>query len=735
MARKYAVIPISSDRPLADFSLDSMMRTFLSCFVALLVVLLGSVAVFSAVFSVEAAEPIDRHALVSRHNLELTKSEPVQVGNGEFAFTADITGLQSFEQDCTMSHWGWHSSPLPQGQTIDDFHWTAKPTHGRSVEYPMGDDTAISRWHYANPHRLNLGRIALRMQKADGSPVQQADLKNARQTLDLWTGILTSRFEVDGQPVQVVTCCHPSVDAVAVKITSPLIAAGRLRVEIGFPYPDLKEFGGYGDWNKPDAHETQLTPHGLQRANLHRKIDGDEYDVAMAWSDGCKFSRNEGERHLFTLSPDAAESVEHAAKSMEFVCAFAAKPLPENLPSVDETVSANTSHWPTFWTSGGAIDLSQSKDPRWKELERRIVLSQYLMAVNEAGSLPPQESGLVNNGWNGKFHYEMIWWHAAHYALWDRWPLAERSLGIYEKVLPLARERAQRQGYPGARWPKCTGPEGRESPHPIHAMLIWQQPHPIFFAELDYRLHPTRQTLEKWQKIIFETADFMAAFPAMNNETQRLDLGPPIFIVSENTNPDTAKNPTFELSYWRFGLRLAQTWRERLGLPRDAKWQKVLDELAPLPQQEGLYVQQEGTVDMWTKWNWEHPSLIGAFGWLPGDGVDRPTMLATLHKVLQTWKLDRTWGWDFPMLAMTAARLGEPESAVDLLLTPSPGFQFNAVGLCTGGPFPYFPANGGLLYATALMAAGWDGAPDRNAPGFPDNGQWTVRHEGLKPAP
>jgi hypothetical protein len=45
------------------------------------------------------------------------------------------------------------------------------------------------------------------------------------------------------------------------------------------------------------------------------------------------------------------------------------------------------------------------------------------------------------------------------------------------------------------------------------------------------------------------------------------------------------------------------------------------------------------------------------------------------------------------------------------------------------------PSNGGLLTAVAMMAAGWDGAPKRNAPGFPDNGQWVVRWEGLKPLP
>jgi hypothetical protein len=690
----------------------------------LILIVLGT----SSVSGTENPSRIDRHALVTRHNLELTKSEPVQVGNGEFAFTADITGLQSFEEDCTMSDWGWHSSPLPHGTMIADFHWTTKLTHGRPVDYMAGTGDAISQWLFSNPHRLNLGRIALRMTKVDGKPAGQADLKNTHQTLDLWNGLLTSRFELEGTPVQVITCCHPTLDAVAVQIHSPLIAAGRLKIELAFPYPDLKIFGGYGDWSKPKAHETILTLGGNNRADLLRKLDADAYHVGLVWSAGKLIAGQGADRHRFTLTPEAADS-------LEFVCAFAPNPLPASLPSVTDTVAACRKHWHDFWQSGGAIDLSGSKDPRANELERRIVLSQYLMAVNEAGSLPPQESGLVNNGWNGKFHFEMYWWHGAHYALWNRWPLLNRSISIYQKILPSAREKAARQGYKGARWPKNTGPEGRESPHPIDAMLIWQQPHPIFFAELDYRAHPTPEVLEKWKEIIFDTADFMASFAALNASTGRFDLGPPMYTVYEVTDCETNHNPTFELSYWRFGLRIAQTWRERLGLPRNPDWDKVLNNLAPLPQQDGVYIQQEGLADAWTKWNWEHPSLIGAFGWLPGDGVDIPIMRATFKKVTNCWQMDRVWGWDFPMLAMTAARLGNRNAAVDFLLHPAQGFRFTPTGLSSGGPFPYFPSNGGLLYATAMMAAGWDGAPSDNAPGFPHNGQWNVRWEGLKRAP
>jgi protein-glucosylgalactosylhydroxylysine glucosidase len=56
---------------------------------------------------------IDRRALVSRHDPVLTGPDPfspLSVGNGEFAFTADSTGLQTFLPSeegaiplCTMS--------------------------------------------------------------------------------------------------------------------------------------------------------------------------------------------------------------------------------------------------------------------------------------------------------------------------------------------------------------------------------------------------------------------------------------------------------------------------------------------------------------------------------------------------------------------------------------------------------------------------------------------------------
>ena len=67
------------------------------------------------------------------------------------------------------------------------------------------------------------------------------------------------------------------------------------------------------------------------------------------------------------------------------------------LPSFAETAAASASHWTNFWTNGAAVDFSHCTDPRAKELERRVVLSQYLLAIQSAGSVPPQETGLTYN--------------------------------------------------------------------------------------------------------------------------------------------------------------------------------------------------------------------------------------------------------------------------------------------------------------------------------------------------
>ena len=687
-----------------------------------------------AIMSVHS-QKIDRKALVTRHNIVITDRNikgPTQVGNGKFAYGFDITGLQTFNDGATtMSDWGWHEFSLPKGQKPEDFKGQMWDTQGRMVRYDINnpDQPELTQWMIQNPHRLNLGRIGLILKKKDGSLAKLEDLQQPEQRVDLWTGTVVSVYSIDGEQIKVTTVGHPSKDAVAIKIQSKKVADGSIGVFINFPYAASNEFGNGADWNNPEKHQTEMKVSKNQAIFKHT-MDATVYYVRMAWNQTATLK--ETKKHFYELTPNTNK------QEINLVICFDKTSDNSTLPTFAQTQKASAVHWEAFWKSGGAIDLSESKDPRWFELERRIVLSQYIMAINEVGTLPPQESGLVNNGWWGKYHYEMIWWHCAHYALWDRWPLVNKMLEVYRDNLEIYKKKAAEQGYKGVRWPKTIGDHAWwEWPNEINPLLIWQQPHPVFFAELDYRAHPNKETLNKWKDVVFETADFMASYAYFNKREDRYILGYPLQVVSENARPQVTYNPTFELSYWRFGLHTAQLWRERLGLSRDKKWDDVLKKLSPLPQVDGVYVQWENIHDMWNHYNWGHPALIGAFGMLPGDGVDTATMERTLMKAHKMWRYETTWGWDFPMLAMCAAKLGHQDMAIDFLLNYNDAFNFDVHGLVGGGsavPFPYFPGNGGLLYAVALMAAGWDGAPDIPAPGFPQNDSWVVKMEGLKKA-
>ena len=75
-------------------------------------------------------------------------------------------------------------------------------------------------------------------------------------------------------------------------------------------------------------------------------------------------------------------------------------------------------------------------------LERRVVLSQYLMRVNYAGDFPPSETGLTHITWYGKHNSEMYFWHAAQFYQWGHPELLERGLGWYREILPRAQAAA-----------------------------------------------------------------------------------------------------------------------------------------------------------------------------------------------------------------------------------------------------------------------------------------------------
>jgi hypothetical protein len=451
-------------------------------------------------------------------------------------------------------------------------------------------------------------------------------------------------------------------------------------------------------------------------------------------------------------------------------------------------LQASAVHWARFWQSAAALDLQGSTNPLAAKLERRVIQSQYLTAVQMAGDVPPQESGLTCSTWYGKHHTEMVWWHAAHFALWNQPALLERNLDWYRARLPVARELARSRGSSGARWAKMVGPEGRESPGG-NPLIAWNQPHPVYLGELLYRASPGPETLAKYRELVLESAEALASMVWLDENRGEYVLGPPLWIAQEIHDPATSQNPSFELAYWRWALAVAQLWRERLGLPREPRWDDVIARLAPLPVHEGRYVALGSHPDTWTNLasRHDHPEMLMPLGFLPESlpstagataarrqagapaaarpsrpdrqpvavaltNVERATMERTLSAVLAEWDWEtKIWGWDYPMIAMTAVRLGRPQTAVEILLRDGPNNRYTASGHCPqrsdtafapgtprSGPrseiATYLPANGAFLSAVALMVAGWDGA-EAEHPGFPKDGSWRVRAEGWSPLP
>ena len=131
----------------------------------------------------------------------------------------------------------------------------------------------------------------------------------------------------------------------------------------------------------------------------------------------------------------------------------------------------------------------------------------------------------------------------------------------------------------------------------------------------------------------------------------------------------------------------------------------------------------------------DHPALLGALGMMPDNKlINKRVMAKTLDWIWDNWNWDKTWGWDYPMVAMTCARLGQPSRAIDALLMNkrTNTYLVNGHNYQDGRLRVYMPGNGGLLTAVAMMCAGWDGATTKN-PGFPKD--WNVKWEGLLPMP
>lgn len=691
--------------------------------------------------STVSGQKINRLALVSRHdvvNNSFDTLSSLSVGNGKFAFTVDATGLQTFRElykngVClgTQSEWGWHSFPDTAGFSIEEtFRYF--DCYGEKVPYAISWSEPLRKKEAAdyfrvNPHRLHLGIIGFELLKNDHSPAEPEDIQTISQKLKLWNGLISSEFEIENEKFGVETVCDGEKDRIAASIVSERIKSGKVGIKIRFPYPA----GGFADdgisWDNDELHQSEIVEKNANSVIFVHKTDTTVYFLKVNWTGKAEIQ--EKEPHYFILKPSGNNA------EFSFSAEFSPKNRFSETPDFDKIKSKTAAFWEKYWTTGGAVDFSGTDDPRAFELERRVVLSQYLERIQCAGNFPPQETGLTYNSWYGKPHLEMHWWHGVHWAYWNHTGLLEKSLDYYNIIFDKAKKKAETQGYKGVRWQKMTDHSGNDSPSGVGEFLIWQQPHIIYFAELCYREKPDKTTLEKYAQLVFATADFMADYARFDSTGTKVRLGPPLIPAQESLEKGKTFNPPFELAYWHWGLSVAQKWRERSGLPPDKNWQDIIDKIPPFAQKDGLYLAAESAPDSYSnpKYISDHPMVLGAFGILPETVKSDPVVKNnTFAYVKKNWNWSKTWGWDYPMAAMCAVRLGKPEEAVELLLMD---VQKNTY-LKNGHNYQdarlriYLPGNGGILTAVAMMCAGYTGNNQSNT-GFPK--EWKVKWEDLKP--
>jgi len=293
-------------------------------------------------------------------------------------------------------------------------------THDRLVNYnqPNPAQNDISNWLIQNPQRLNLARIGFSFfNNNDGgteiTTIKEEDLQDKTQELDLWTGKITSSFKYNNTPAHVETFADPGSDSVGIVVESELLVSGSLGIFFDFPLPTRNKFDApfVGVFNATSEHRTTLRVEKKSKgqgkgssAVIRHDLDETSYQVSISWSSEAEIvGPIKKGTHRYLLRPRPTGKSESKRLSLAVTFAPSTSPITMTTTtamtrsrvssSVASIVKASSESWEEFWNLGAFVDLSATvatNSTEAKELQRRIILSQYLTAVNSASRYPPQ---------------------------------------------------------------------------------------------------------------------------------------------------------------------------------------------------------------------------------------------------------------------------------------------------------------------------------------------------------
>lgn len=583
---------------------------------------------------------------------EINLENPLTVGNGDFAYTCDITGLQTFFANyqqiplCTMTNLFWAHKPK-EGEC--PYKTYVKASNGEVVKY-MTDVTAKSYASYRDDSfKFDLFKLVFLY---DNQPIQIQDIHSIYQRLSLFEGKIISDFTIQNEKVHVETKIPQLHHNLQIQVKTKL---KKLSIQILFFEPSSNRFGRTDSPSKYQFNEDNSISieHETVKYQLY-------YQTNMQHKDSL-FLVEEESKLIISLTNDFKDDTDMEKYFLK----------------------------------------AKQMDTQDEELNRRMVLSLYLHKVNTLGMYPPAETGLTCNSWYGKFHLEMHLWHHLGLIRFGLYEYVLPSLNWYLSLYDSSKKRAEEQGYMGIRFPKMTDDKGEDTPSNIGCLLIWQMPH--LFVIIDEILKQNSKAIQfqKYLPLLVGLTDFMVSFFYKKDGKYHLDS--PLIPANENVKFD-CDTPIFEECYILHSFEIFKRWIAEYHMNYDTdKIDDILKNYVPLEIHEGCYEAYIGCIDTYTKLNYDHPMMIGMYSYFKSRIVDKQIISNTLNKILNCWTIDQTWGWDFPMLAMAANNLGKKDLAISILKMNAAKNQYLKNGHNPQYPkesLPlYLPGNGAFLLA------------------------------------
>jgi hypothetical protein len=654
-----------------------------------------------SLFVGSAVAKIERETVLQQYlpeRKDLNHDMPISLGNGNFAFNVDITGLQTIRPFNTLSGWAWHEFPRPQ----EFQHKRAPPLDQSPISAPdSGED-----WETQNPHRFNLGRIGLLW---DGAEIPETAINNARQKLNISSGRLTSQFSVWEIPVTVESIVSPSFDAISFSIRSEAFLNASLSIFFDYPYPSLPGQSPYlGVYSSPEEHKTTLEKWG-ERAQIKHTIDSTTYYTNLNWNSDHppgNFTRLSPIAHRYSITP----SIE--ANSIDLTASFSATD-DGPVPSYEDTRTSAALWWSRFWMQGAFVSCkpndkqSPEDKKRVTEFMRRVLMSQFLLATNAAGTDPPGITGLVDLAGAGKVDLRDTLWTLGHWERWNKWERIGSAIPVsYARYLSAAKNLASTMGSEGVRWGDFVGPDGRAVGD---GGDLWAQVHPLWFAETEWNRFPEERTVKKWKEVVELSSEYMLSLMKKNGSSGAYNLEVTL------SDGNVSLNPVAETAYWRFGLDVAKRWYERSKTAVPKNLAHVLENMSDPETRDGKYVFDPRKLP--TRDPANPLLLLGVIPPLGGNSSTYTNTISALTSTFASIPIDNTsfimnswsrppFGLTFPLLSLAATRLGDADAAVSWLLDEQ--FSIDDAGMTMGLgrvlPTPYLPSSGALLLAVAEMA-------------------------------